>query len=78
MKKALRFIARFVGWTTSYHVAAAYQQDSHVGWSVLSLTVTARPWIHEDNYIQLLEAVKSEAERPTRMPSITSITKLGI
>lgn len=37
-----------------------------------------RPWIHVDNYAELMDFIKREATRPASAPSITSITKLGI
>jgi hypothetical protein len=78
MRKLLRRVAHWLGITTSYHVAATYQQDSHVGFSVLAITVTMRPWLHADNYNELVEFIKNQATRPASTPSITSITKLGI
>lgn len=59
-------------------MSATYQQDSHVGFSVISMTVTMRPWLHIDNYMELVNYIKSEATRPASTPSITSVTKLGI
>ena len=78
MRKLLRRFAHWLGYTTSYHVSATYQQDSHVGFSVLAMTVTMRPWLHVDNYTELVNYIKSEATRPASTPSITSVTKLGI
>lgn len=77
MKKFLRWLGRKCGVSTWYHVAAIYQQDSHIGSSVMSLTCRVTPWLHEDNYRELVNYVKSQAERPTTTPSITSITRLG-
>ena len=74
---ALRRLARALGWSTSYHVAATYNRDSHIGFSVISMTVSVRPWLHADNYSELVAYVKTQAERPVGTPSITSITKLG-
>ena len=42
------------------------------------MTVTMRPWLHIDNYMELVNYIKSEATRPASTPSITSVTKLGI
>jgi hypothetical protein len=77
MRKLLRRLASLIGWRTSYHVAATYQQDSHVGWSVLSMTCEVTPWLHADNYAELMDYVKAKATRPASMPTITSITRLG-
>lgn len=38
MKKFLRWIGRKCGVSTWYHVAAIYQQDSHISSSVMSLS----------------------------------------
>lgn len=79
MKKLVRKLARRFGVTTDYHVSAIYRQDSHIGTSTLSMTVTMRPWLHVDNYRDLVEYLHTQATRSTPdMPSITSITKLGI
>ncbi len=77
MKKFLRWIGRKCGVSTWYHVAAIYQQDSHISSSVMSLTVKVAPWIHEDNYCEVVDFVKTQATRPATTPSITSITRLG-
>lgn len=76
-RRALRRLAHALGWSTSYHVAATYNRDSHVGFSVISMTVSVRPWLHADNYSELVDYVKTQADRIVGTPSITSITKLG-
>ena len=77
MKKHIRAIAEWLGMSTSYHVAATYNRDSHTGFSVISLTVDVKPWIHADNYREVVDYVGSKAERIVGSPTITSITKLG-
>ena len=77
MRKQIRAAARWLGFFSVYHVCADYQRDSHIGTSTISMTVRVRPWLHEDNYRELMEYVESQAHRPAKMPSITSITKLG-
>ncbi len=77
MRKQLRTVAYWLGVSTAYHVAASYKQDSHIGMSVISMTVRIRPWLHDDNYRELMDYIKSQAVRAAEMPSITSITKLG-
>lgn len=78
MRKTLRRVARRLGIATTYHVAALYHQDSHMSTSTLSMTVTLLPWLHADNYRELIEYLHTQATRPTKeMPVITSITKLG-
>jgi hypothetical protein len=76
MRKTLRRVAHRLGWATSYHVAATYNSDIH-GFSVISLTVDVRPWLHTDNYKELVDYVESRTERIAGRPTITSITKLG-
>jgi hypothetical protein len=77
MKKALRWLGRKLGIATWYHVAGTYQRDSHMGTAVISLTVYVRPWIHEDNYPEVVAYVESQADKPKTTPCITSITRLG-
>ena len=77
MKKFLRWLGKKLGFSTCYHVAATYQQDSYMNTSVMSLTVRVAPWIHEDNYCEVVDFVKTQATRPATTPSITSITRLG-
>lgn len=77
MKKALRWLGRKCRITTWYHVAATYQRDSHMGTSVISLTVYVMPWIHEDNYPDVVAYIESQADKPAMTPCITSITRLG-
>jgi hypothetical protein len=77
VRHALRRMACALGWSTSYHVAATYNRDSHVGFSVVSMTVSVRPWLHADNYRDLVAYVQSQAVRPMGPPNITSVTKLG-
>ena len=78
MRKTLRRIAQMLGWSADYHVAATYTRDSHMGFSTISLTVKMLPWLHRDNYRELVEYVHSECEKPAAIPTITSITKLGV
>ena len=77
MRKAIRRLATWMGWSTSYHVAAQYNRDSQVGFSVISLTLNVSPWIHRDNYTKIVDFVGSRDEMMTGRPTITSITKLG-
>lgn len=78
MKAFIRKVAKTLGWSTCYHVSATYPRDSHVGFSVISLTVTVKPWIHSDNYREVVDFVEAKADRPSSTPSIISITKLGL
>ncbi len=78
MKKLIRKIASWAGVSTSYHVAGTYNIDSHMGHAIISLTVNVSPWIHVDNYKEIVAYVKTQtAGRIVGDPSITSITKLG-
>lgn len=77
MRKLIRWLAKKAGVTTSYHVAAVYQQDSHVSTTTVSMTVTMRPWLHVDSYRDLVEFVRKESPRAATIPTITSITRLG-
>lgn len=77
MKRMLRSFAKRIGWSTDYHVAATYTRDSHVGFCTASMTVTISPWLHQDNYKDLVEYIHSQCEARSSVPSITSVTKLG-
>ncbi len=78
MRNIIRRIARWSGVKTSYHIAAVYIRYGHVSSSQLAMTCTMRPWLHADNYLELVEFVKSQAPGAVSTPSITSITRLGI
>jgi len=78
IRNIIRRIARRIGVKTSYHIAAMYMRDSHVSGSQLSMTCTMKPWLHADNYRELVDFVKSQAPGAVSDPSITSITRLGI
>lgn len=78
MRTAIRKFARWIGWSTTYHVAGTYTMEAHTGWSTISLVLTVRPWINEETYREVVEYVKSKAINPTTTPTITSITKLGL
>lgn len=79
MKNFIRSIAKAIGIKTNYHVACLYSRDSHVSTITMSSTVTVKPWLHPDNYIEIVKCLHEEAIRPTKeMPIIVSITKIGI
>lgn len=78
MRKLLRWLGRVFGVATWYQVSATYRQDSHTGTSIVSLTCRVTPWLHNDNYNDLLRYVESQATRPASMPVITNISKLGV
>lgn len=77
MRTLIRRLAAKAGYSTSYHVAATYNRDSHMGYSVLSMTVSVKPWIHRDNYAEVVAYVKTQATGCIGEPNITSLTKLG-
>ena len=75
MRKLIRIVAKRVGVETSYHVAAEFGiADGH---ATISMTVTMTPWIHVDNYKDLVNYVHTKATRAKATPTITSITRLG-
>ena len=43
----------------------------------MSLTCGMRPWLHSDNYSELVAYVKTQADNKTATPNIVSITRLG-
>lgn len=78
IRSAIRRAAKALGVKTTYHVCATYTQDSHMGTTVIAMTATVTPWLHEDNYRELVDFMKASATRPVDTPCIASITKLGI
>lgn len=77
MRKLIRRLAAKAGCLTSYHVAATYNRDSHIGYSIVSMTVDVKPWIHRDNYADVVAYVKTQATGCVGQPNITSLMKLG-
>lgn len=75
MRKLLRWIGRHCGITTWYHIAATYPLPN--GSATMSLTCAMRPWLHSDNYSDLVAYVKTQADSKTTTPNIVSITRLG-
>jgi hypothetical protein len=74
----VRLIAEKIGVKTAYHVAALYKSAKHQpGWSATSMPLTISPWLHEDNYMELVEYVKARCDDPIGRPVITSVTKIG-
>lgn len=78
MRKLLRKVAKRLGMSTWYHVAAVYQQDSHIGSATISMICRISPWVNDANYTDLVEYVKSKSTGATATPSIVSVTKLGV
>jgi hypothetical protein len=76
-RTTLRALAKKLGMSTSYHVAAVYTQDSHMSESIISMTITVKPWLHVDNYAEIVAYVKTQATRCVDTPNITSVTRLG-
>jgi hypothetical protein len=62
--------------TTWYHVAAIYPIEGG-GWATLSCTCSVRPWLHHDNYQDLVAYVQTQADNKSVTPNVVSITRLG-
>lgn len=77
VRKVLRAIARDMGVSTSYHVAARYHTTG-MHQADMSMTCRIIPWLHSDNYKDLVAYIASQATNSTETPCITSITKLGL
>ena len=75
MSRALRWIASACGVRTTYHVASFYCIPFSN--TVASGTYTMSPWLHRDNYLDLVQAVHRDHPDAKTPPTITSITKLG-
>ena len=75
MRILLRWIGRKCGMTTWYHIAAMYPLPN--GSATMSMTCEVRPWLHSDNYQELVAYVKAQADSTTTTPNIVSITRLG-
>ncbi len=77
MKKLIRFVCEKLGFSTSYIVSATWTR-SDGSFSTLTYTCTIYPWLHVDNYQQLLEHTQKESKQNKVMPNIIEVTKLGI
>ena len=75
MRTLLRWIGRKCGLGTWYHVAATYPLPS--GYATMSLTCSVRPWLHADNYPELVAYVATQAGADGVKPNIVSLTRLG-
>lgn len=78
MKHLIRKIAAFLGIRTTYHVAAMYTHKILKSSCNGAMTVTVTPWIHVNNYSDIVIFVQSSFDGCEDKPTITSITKLGI
>jgi len=72
MRKLFRWIAGKCGMETDYHIYAIN------GTSYISFTCTVSPWLHEENYSDLIEYAGNLVENKKGRVAIASITKLGI
>lgn len=78
VKEIIRKIFASMGRSETYHVSASYIPKGNSGLAITSMTVKVTPWLHEDNYCQLIEFVKTKCNDVDGSPTITSITKLGL
>jgi hypothetical protein len=75
MRKLLRWVGKKCGMVTWYHVAATYPVQ--FGYATMSLTCYVRPWLHADNYQELVAYVAMHADTKEAKPNIVSLTRLG-
>ena len=76
-RRLLRWTGRKLGLVTWYHVTATYPVSG--GKAALSLTCSVRPWLHHDNFLDLVEYVDSQAgTEKGGKPNIVSLTRLGL
>jgi hypothetical protein len=81
MKKMIRNIAKKLGVKTYYHFSATYARDSHTGFSISAGILGVRPWLHLDNYEEMVSEIRSDLENQgVKLTQIrlTNITKLGL
>jgi hypothetical protein len=81
MKKMIRNIATKLGVKTCYHFSATYATDSHTGFSISAGTSVVPPWLHSDNYEELVSQIRGDLENKgvkVTQIRLTSITKLGL
>ena len=81
MKKMIRNIATKLGVKTYYHFSATYDRDSHTGFSISGGTLGVRPWLHLDNYDELISEIIGDLKGKgiyADQIAITSITKIGL
>lgn len=73
LRSAVRRIAEAIGVKTAYHVVATWPIGGG-GQATGSTTVWVKPWVHPDNYAELMGVFDTGDQKP----NITSITKLGL
>lgn len=76
LRKLARTVCKSIGVHTSYHISAVYSSD--IGMVTSSMILNVNPWIHNDNYHEVVSFVRDQVEKTNSTPTITSITKLGI
>jgi hypothetical protein len=77
MRTLLRWIGRKLGVRTWYHVSATYPLSGG-GSATMSCTLSVRPWLHSDNFSELVDFMKTQASYKNETPAIVSITRLGV
>jgi hypothetical protein len=48
------------------------------GSATMSCTLSVRPWLHSDNFSELVDFMKTQASYKNETPAIVSITRLGV
>jgi len=75
MSNLLRRLARACGLKTWYLVTATYPIGG--GYGTVTCTCSVAPWLHIDNYPDLLAYVKTQASSSAATPNIIGVTRLG-
>lgn len=76
MAKLIRDIAKIIGIKTVYHISAIAQTDK--GQITISLNLAVSPWMHADNFSDVMFRVSQTMPNTQTQACITSITRLGI
>jgi hypothetical protein len=75
MRTLLRWMGSKLGMVTWYHISATYPLPN--GHATMSLTCSVRPWLHVENYPELVAYVATQAHVAGAKPNIICITRLG-
>ena len=72
---AIYWIAKWIGWRTSYHICCTYPA-ANGGMAIMDMTITVKPWITRQSMDEVRAFLHKEAGSKS-IPSITSITRIG-
>ena len=76
MRKVFRWVCVKFGLKMWYYITATYPTAG--GYATISCTCSVAPWLHNDNFSELVEYIKTQANSNTVTPNIVNITRLWV